>query len=380
MPSGTGQSLRGLWTRPGQGEVPGDAWAVDREGTLLRFDGTSWLELPHDSAEEVSISAVHASPRGDVWAVGRGGTIQHWDGKALKSQVSGTTKKLLGVWSNGPDDVWAVGEQATALHLTGSKWVSVPAGIAATRPARELVGGGTLTPQNDLLGVWSSGGTTWVVGGPEFPDEGFVLRSTGGAFTPSLPAVKGRLLCIWGSGPRDVWAAGNNGLLMHFDGASWSSLPRQTTEALNSLWGSGPSDIWAAGNSGTLLHYDGKAWSIANTRTDGVIFKLFASGPRDVWATGYGPLRHFDGTTWQSLNVGSSAHLRGVWASDASHVWLAGENGTILNENYDSPLVPYTDPRRELSGKLPRSLTRALFESSTPIMSRAVSSLTGQSR
>ncbi len=347
MPSGTPQTLRGIWTRPGRGDTPGDAWAVDREGTLLRFDGTSWLELPHDSAESVQITAVSATPQGEVWAVGSEGTIQHWNGKTLVSEVSGTTKRLLHAFSSGPSDIWVVGEQATILHGDGRKWTAVAAGLPATRPPRELIGGGTITPGNDLQGVWSSAGTTWVVGGPEFPNEGFILRSTGGAFTPVVPAVKGRLLCIWGSSQRDIWAAGVDGLMMHFDGNAWSNAPRQTTEPLNALWGSGPSDVWAAGNSGTLLHYDGKSWSAAATRTDGALYRIFRSGPRELWATGYGPLRHFDGNTWQSVNIGSPATLIAGWASDATHVWLVGESGAIMR--YKNPPEggrAHTDPRR----------------------------------
>ena len=100
-------------------------------------------------------------------------------------------------------------------------------------------------------------------------------------------------------------------------------------EAVDALAGF-PADVWAAGDSGTLLHYDGKAWSAAFTRSDGALYRVFRSGPRELWATGYGHLRHFDGTTWQSVNVGSPATLTAGWASDATHVWLAGESGTIM--------------------------------------------------
>ena len=136
--------------------------------------------------------------------------------------------------------------------------------------------------------------------------------------------------------------------MMHFDGTMWSNVPRQTTEPLNALWGSGPSDVWAAGNSGTLLHYDGKAWSVAATRTDGALYRIFRSGPRELWATGYGHLRHYDGTTWQSVNIGSPATLLAGWASDATHIWLVGDSGAIMR--YKKPRergCDHIDPQQD---------------------------------
>ena len=212
--------------------------------------------MPHFTASAAHIHYDQTGHGPDIVWVGGGGTIQHFDGKTLVNQVSGTTRTLLAVWSNRPNDVWAVGEQATILHGDGKKWSVVPAGIAASRPARELSGGGKLTPGNDLLGVWSSGTTTWIVGGPEFPSEGFILRSSGSGFTPAVAAVGSRLLCIWGSGPSDIWTAGEKGLLMHFDGTTWHSVNVGSPATLTAGWASDANHVWLAGESGTLMRYE----------------------------------------------------------------------------------------------------------------------------
>ena len=46
-----------------------------------------------------------------------------------------------------------------------------------------------------------------------------------------------------------------------------------------------------------------------------------------------------------------------AFARTNNDVWFVGSFGTILNENYDPPIRTHTDPRMEMSCKLPRSLT-----------------------
>ena len=119
---------------------------------------------------------------------GDGGGAQPRGGRHAQRDVAGAARELterhaeavavlLADAGLAPTDIGVVGFHGqTILHGDGRKWTAVAAGLPATRPPRELIGGGTITPGNDLQGVWSSAGTTWVVGGPEFPNEGFILR------------------------------------------------------------------------------------------------------------------------------------------------------------------------------------------------------------
>src|SRR5262249_54358187 len=62
------------------------------------------------------------------------------------------------------------------------------------------------------------------------------------------------LYSIWGSGPKDIWAVGGDGHVVHFDGKSWQrekvSARSAHLEALRAVWGSGPSSVWAIGQAG----------------------------------------------------------------------------------------------------------------------------------
>jgi hypothetical protein len=65
-----------------------------------------------------------------------------------------------------------------------------------------------------------------------------------------------------GQGPElDVFVVGPtpNGMILHYDGHAWSPMPSGTSHWLCSGWGTSRSDVFAVGEGGTILHYDGSA-------------------------------------------------------------------------------------------------------------------------
>jgi hypothetical protein len=93
------------------------------------------------------------------------------------------------------------------------------------------------------------------------------------------------LLGIWGSGPRDVFAVGNRGTILHYDGSAWSAQTSGTVEELHGVWGSGPGDVFAVG-SGTMLHYDGTAWREQTLGIRPDLSAVWGSGPTNLYAVG----------------------------------------------------------------------------------------------
>ena len=54
------------------------------------------------------------------------------------------------------------------------------------------------------------------------------------------------------------------GILVHYDGTSWSLSPESgmdTNVTMRAVWASVGSDVWNVGTSGTDLHYDGSTWT-----------------------------------------------------------------------------------------------------------------------
>ena len=180
------------------------------------------------------------------------------------------------------------------------------------------------------------------------------------------PLTGNSLHAIWGASARDVWAVGDAGVILHYDGVEWRVVPSPVTTALNAVSGSAADDVWAVGNGGVILHYDGVSWRrrISGTDVDfsGVSIRdrnlgwavspqqgIFAwNGTRwtpvrdqhglltvsgaaanDVWSLGRTSLGafvlHHDGRDWRSRNLPDYRHVPvGLAALPDGEAWSVG--------------------------------------------------------
>ena len=69
------------------------------------------------------------------------------------------------------------------------------------------------------------------------------------------------LTAVWGSSGSDVFAVGDLGTILHYDGSSWSAMSSGTTNDLWGVWGSSGSNVFAVGDFGTILHYGNELFS-----------------------------------------------------------------------------------------------------------------------
>jgi hypothetical protein len=235
----------------------------------------------------------------DAWAVGEytldgyaavRTLIQHYDGTTWTivpspNRLLGTSRNqinsLLGVTAIAPDDVWAVGYTVSLDD-----------------------------PYQTLTMHWN--GTTWsIVNSPNY----------------TFPGAYNALLDVSATGPADVWAVGGSpiagvggrGLLLHWDGSSWSlragppNFEFWASSSRSGVLALSASDVWAVGDY-DAWHFDGTAWTVpvagAQFASD-----VDAAGPAAVWAAGsykesdpYGgasyPIGYrFTGTSWQQQSA-----------------------------------------------------------------------------
>jgi photosystem II stability/assembly factor-like uncharacterized protein len=139
----TEQNLWGVW-----GAAPNDLWAVggngreDGDATILRYDGTMWMEIPVPLLDRPRVWAffkVWGTAANRVWIVGQRGGLLHWNGSELVEQAAGTSEDLISLWGTGPDRVAAVGGRGNGVVATwdGTEWTSQ-----------------SLSPLPGLNGVW----------------------------------------------------------------------------------------------------------------------------------------------------------------------------------------------------------------------------------
>jgi hypothetical protein len=147
----------------------------------------------------------------------------------------------------------------------------------------------------------------------------------------STPTPQGNSLAsISGSSADDVWAVGDAGAIVHWDGHSWTQVPSGVQSPLRGVWADGPRDAWAVGD--VILHWDGMTWSVARAPAPNVFWQaVWGAGPSDVWIVGYvqpttaggfaGAAMHWDGSQWTTTLIETQQSLEAVWGTGPDDVW-----------------------------------------------------------
>ena len=99
----------------------------------------------------------------------------------------------------------------------------------------------------------------------------------------------------------DIWAVGEMGLIVHWQGSAWEVVPGPTRQTLRTIDMLSPTDGWAGGDQ-VLLHWDGSAWRVAAQPTGTVQKVKMLSASVGLAATSDGLLR-WDGQQWTSSDI-----------------------------------------------------------------------------
>jgi len=249
--------------------APDDVWAVGSDGQYgltEHWDGSRWSVVPSPKIffTNGTLVAVDGSGPDDMWAVasggerGEAGIIEHWDGRrwALSPipEVAATYTTAEDVSAYSDTDAWVVGH-ALALHWDGTAWRSVP--TAEFRAPR-------------LSGVVDLGpGGAWVVGTTQGTVQPLIEHWDGKRWTlaelPSLP-TRVSLEDVSASGQSDVWALGwgedavgtETQIVLHYDGARWSSVPPPVPTLEQGSFGdvsASAAGAWLVGSDGSETAY-----------------------------------------------------------------------------------------------------------------------------
>lgn len=113
--------------------------------------------------------------------------------------------------------------------------------------------------------------------------------------------------------------------------AGWTVLAAGTTANLNAVNGVSDTAVWAVGDRGTILHWDGASLTAEASGTTANLRGVWAVDANDVYAVGdSGTILARSGGTWAPVGVGTTPQiLTGVWA-DTTRVVAVGSFGTIV--------------------------------------------------
>jgi len=198
-----------------------------------------------------------------------------------------------------------------------------------------------------MMSAWGPGdGTLWAVGGKLL--DGRIFRQGAAGWSEVDTGLSFPLLnWVHGTSRNDVFAAVNDGRVLHFDGTAWTAQDTPATEPVWGLWAVAPDDVWAVGgntvslNPPFVMHYDGASWStvaLPQLVRPGVhaLFKIWGSGPDDIYTVGQnGVVLHYDGVEFTELFVGVSQDLIGIWGTGPDDVLVVGGRGTAEIVHFD---------------------------------------------
>jgi hypothetical protein len=135
----------------------------------------------------------------------------------------------------------------------------------------------------------------------------------------------------------DVWSV-DSGLpwVDHWDGNSWTLNDQPVVGLTSRLLGVvmvSSSDVFAVGQNGTIIHFDGAGWSLAASPTTASLNDVSYRAGFGTYAVGAsGIVVQRNGTgNWVIVPTGTAANLKSVWISPSGVVWIAGEGGTLFH-------------------------------------------------
>jgi hypothetical protein len=244
-----------------------DLVATGGRSLLERGDGGAWSDyLDFSLDEQIDAYDEVWGPAGDRWVLARGSSpevgVYHHDGTSLTLHAAllnddlGSTLLPRELVGRGPDDVWALATPecycfvppcecdvtSELLHWDGQSWSPID------------------TP-GPLLDIALTETGVWGVG-----QNGLVVRYDGSSWTSH--GASGMLDHVWALDDDELWVAGKDALLMRRSGGVW------TTTELPGPWfgmdiialeGLAADRVWALDDSHGLWAYDGFEWTLLAT-------------------------------------------------------------------------------------------------------------------
>ncbi|MCS6801049.1 MAG: Ig-like domain-containing protein [Dehalococcoidia bacterium] len=281
----SGSTLRGISMLSSN-----EGFAVGNGGTALRGGINGWLLTAAGTSE--TLHSVFAVAPNLALAVGSNGTAKRWNGSAwsdapLPAPLPGVD--LFGVSLHSATRGWMVDSLGRAYPWNGTGFLGASTLSAVGSPIRGV------HSLADTVALAVSGNADATVD----PGDNSIFQWTGIVWQPvatALVPLNGVAGVLSGATLGQAYAVGDAGVIMRFNGASWSQIPSPTGNRLNAVALLSATEGWAVGDNLTILRLSGGTWTLY---------------------TGIGSVSP------------PNANLRSVWILNANEAWAAGD-GVIL--------------------------------------------------
>ncbi len=96
-------------------------------------------------------------------------------------------------------------------------------------------------------------------------DDGVILSFDGSTWTRSDAPYPVDLFRIWGTGADNIWIVGYAGTILRLVDGTWERLTTSVIESMYAIAGTGPEDMHFGGDGGTYFHFDGQELTAPDT-------------------------------------------------------------------------------------------------------------------
>jgi hypothetical protein len=326
------------------GNTACQTWAVGENGTFINYlpNENSW-DGP-SAGTQSWINELIITPGGDMWAAINdwldrpSGAIRMRIGTSWETVTNpprGDECAFCGMtsgWAFADDDIWVVGEDCRTYRYQGQEWSLVYSDHVC----------GYIS---DLWGA--SDGTLYGVG-RENNYDGEIRHLVDGQWETlyeipwdDLQEAPNDLRCVWGASSENYWAAGENGIIVHWDGNQFTRHTPIPGVSYQDIWGT-EDHMWFVGYTDSGLYYSGVwlEWTPAQgfIQRQGPFSRLHAiDGQADqVLASGVGGMlyRQPTGGQIEEIPSGTNHLFTTIKFTQDGTVFVAGENGAILRKHF----------------------------------------------
>ena len=239
------------------------AFAVGTDGTILHFDGRTWLPEPSDVTVDLEGISGFVDDDGfeHVLACGANGTVLRRTGAGGGWELlpSGVSEHLFGVWVRSALDAFVVGDHGRVLRWDGSLLVSLVDEVLIETGATDADGAPIAFPISEpLKSVMGRAEDEVFAVGP----RGTVYRYNGIRFLSEDSQTNRPLAAISTEG--GVWAAATDGVLLRRRDGAWNDTEFvvPVPAFMQGVWARNDDDVYAVGLTSELFHLVGGAWTI----------------------------------------------------------------------------------------------------------------------
>jgi hypothetical protein len=141
---------------------------------------------------------------------------------------------------------------------------------------------------------------------------------------------------IHGTSANNIYAVADGGILLKYNGSSWSLTETSTTESFYRIWSPSADVVYLLGSDTNKIkkYSNGKITTVyTDPDPSQHLATITGFSDSDIFVGGIGQMYHYNGTGWSTMEIDAPGYVMGLWGIDSSNVYAVDLDGGI--HHYD---------------------------------------------